>query len=319
MLFKAIQIIARKLFPSGKSESESRVTLFRYMEEHIRCLNQYGQCRTAETYRVTLNSLYRFRGGKDLYLNELDADMLQRYEFCLKEDGLCPNTVSFYLKRIRAVYNKAVDEGLVQDSRPFRKVSTASEKTLKRAIPLSCIRRLKDLDLDDSPSHRMARDMFLLSFYMRGMSFVDMAHLRKEDLKDDVLTYRRRKTGQLLVLRWEPCIQKLAHRYASSPSSPYLLSIIPEADGDTFRQYHAVQTRVNRYLKEVGQSIGLTQPLTMYVARHSWASIAHREGVPVSVISEGMGHDSESTTQIYLASLESNVIDQANRRILKLL
>lgn len=317
MLFKAIQIIARRLFPSGKSESESRVSLFRYMEEHIRCLNQYGQCRTAETYRVTLNSLYRFRCGEDLYLDELDADMLQRYEFCLKEDGLCPNTVSFYLKRLRAVYKKAVDDGLVLDSHPFRKVSTASEKTVKRAIRLSTIRKLKNLDLEDSPTHQMARDMFLLSFYMRGMSFVDMAHLQKADLKDGVLSYRRRKTGQLLALRWEPCMQKLAQRYASSPSSPYLLSIIADADGDIMRQYHAAQTRINRYLKEVGISIGLSQPLTMYVARHSWASIARQEGVPVSVISEGMGHDSESTTQIYLASLESSVIDKANRKILR--
>lgn len=316
MLFKAIQIIARKLFPVGKSGTESRVSLFHYMEEHVRRLYQYGQCRTAETYRVTLNSLYRFRGGEDLYLDELDATVLQGYEFYLKEDGLCPNTVSFYMKRLRAVYNKAVDDGLVSDSHPFRKVSTASEKTVKRAIPLSVIRKLKNLDLEDSPPHAMARDLFLLSFYMRGMSFVDMAHLQKADLKDGVLSYRRRKTGQLLTLRWEPCMQKLARRYASSPSSPYLLCIIPDADGDIMRQYHAVQNRVNRYLKEVGISIGLSQPLTMYVARHSWASIARQEGVPVSVISEGMGHDSESTTQIYLASLESSVIDKANRKIL---
>jgi len=315
-MFKAIQIIARRLFPAGKSEPESRVTLFRYMEEHICSLYQCGQYRTAETYRATLNRLCRFRDGKDLCLDELDAAMLQQYESYLKQEGLCPNTVSFYLKRLRAIYNKAVEEGMAPDSHPFRKVSTTSEKTVKRAIPLSTIRKLKNLNLDDSPSRRLARDMFLLSFYMRGMSFVDMAHLRKADLKGGVLSYRRRKTGQFLAMRWEPCMQELAQCYASSSSSPYLLSIIPDADGDTIRRYHAVQTRVNRYLKEIGETIGLSQPLTMYVARHSWASIARKEGIPLSVISEGMGHDSESTTQIYLASLESSVIDNANRKIL---
>lgn len=319
MLFKVIQSIVWKLFLRGNSVSPVPVTLFHYMEDHIRHLQHYGQYGTAETYRATLNSLRRFRQEKDLRLDRLDAGLIQDYGCYLKEDGLCPNTVSFYLKRLRAVYNRAVDEGLLEDRCPFRKISTASEKTVKRAIPLSSIRKLKELDLAGFPSHQLARDMFLLSFYMRGMSFVDMAHLQKANLKDGILSYRRRKTGQLLSLRWEPCMQQLAEAYASSSSSPYLLSLLPDTDGDTMRQYHAVQTRINRYLKEVGRSIGLSQPLTMYVARHSWASIARKEGVPVSVISEGMGHDSESTTQIYLASLEASVIDKANHRILSLL
>ena len=78
-------------------------------------------------------------------------------------------------------------------------------------------------------------------------------------------------------------------------------------------------TLVNRNLKAIGKKLGLTLPLTMYVARHSWASIARDEGIPISVISAGMGHDSESTTQIYLASIETQVIDKANKKILKLL
>ena len=101
--------------------------------------------------------------------------------------------------------------------------------------------------------------------------------------------------------------------------SPFLFAIIDNPDGDTRKQYHNVQSLVNRHLKEIGTVLNLSIPLTMYCARHSWASIARNEGIPISVISEGMGHDSETTTQIYLASLETQVIDKANRKILKLL
>lgn len=295
---------------------EAGASFFGYMEKQIAQLQRYGQFRTAETYSSALNSFRRFREEADLPLEELSCDVLSEYEFHLKRSGVTPNTVVFYLKRLRAVYNKAVGDELIEDRHPFRKVSTASSKTAKRAIPLKYIRKLKELDLTSCPSRRFARDMFLFSFYTRGMSFVDIAHLRRSDLKGGILSYRRKKTGQALTMHWEPCMKEIVSRYASMPESPYLLSIIRHPDRDTRKQCHAALTLINRHLKEIGRSIGLSSPLTMYVARHSWASVAHQEGIPLSVISEGMGHDSEKTTRIYLASLETQVIDKANKKIL---
>ena len=297
----------------------SDITLFNRMQNTISKLWKQGQYRTSETYTATLNSFREFRNGKDLYFEEMDSDLLLSYEYYLKAKSLSPNTISFYMKRLRAVYNKAVDDGFAENKNPFKRVFTSSEKTVKRAIPVKYIRKLKDLDLSHSISKSFARDMFLFSFYTRGMSFVDMAYLQKKDLKGKVLTYRRKKTGQLLSVRWEPCMQEIVDRYSPSDISPYLLAIIDNPDSDTRKQYHNVQSLINRNLKAIGISINITIPLTMYVARHSWASVAKNEGIPVSVISEGMGHDSEKTTQIYLASLETQVIDKANRKILKLL
>lgn len=297
----------------------SEITLFNRMQNTISKLWKQGQYRTSETYTATLNSFREFRNGKDLYFEEMDSDLLLSYEYYLKAKSLSPNTISFYMKRLRAVYNKAVDDGFAENKNPFKRVITSSEKTVKRAIPVKYIRKLKDLDLSHSVSKSFARDMFLFSFYTRGMSFVDMAYLQKKDLKGKVLTYRRKKTGQLLSVRWEPCMQEIVDRYSSPGMSPYLLAIINNLDGDIRKQYRNVQSLINRNLKAIGDSINITIPLTMYVARHSWASIARNEGIPVSVISEGMGHDSEKTTQIYLASLETQVIDKANRKILELL
>ncbi len=300
-------------------DKSSEITLFNYMRTTITRLWKQGQYRTSETYTATLNSFREFSNGIDVYFEDIDSNLMLAYEYYLKAKSLSPNTISFYMKRLRAVYNKAVDDGFAEHKNPFKRVFTSSEKTVKRSISLKHIKRLKEMDLSYSASKSFARDMFLFSFYTRGMSFVDIAYLQKKDLKGKMLSYRRKKTGQLLSIQWEECMQEIVDRHSSSSMSPYLLAIINNPNGDTRKQYHNVQSLVNRHLKDIGADLNLSIPLTMYCARHSWASIARSEGIPVSVISEGMGHDSESTTQIYLASLETQVIDKANRKILKLL
>lgn len=294
-------------------------SFFGYMERMISQYLRQGQNRTSETYATTLSSFRKFRGDVDISVEDVNSELMEAYESYLKQNNLAPNTISFYMKHLRAVYNRAVDDDLVADKRPFKRVSTSIEKTAKRAITLRHIKKLKAMDLNHNPSRRFARDMFLFSFYTRGMSFVDIAYLQKKNLKGDVLFYRRKKTNQQLVIHWESCMQEIVKAYEADTSSPYLFSIISELNESPRKQYQNAMYRINRHLKLIGQDLGLHQPLTMYCARHSWASIARDEGIPLSVISEGMGHDSEKTTQIYLASLKTEVIDKANRKILKLL
>ena len=294
-------------------------SLFVYMEELVVRYRSYGQIRTSETYLTTLNSFKRFRMNVDVVLEEINSELLLSYEYYLKVKGVSPNTISFYMHRLRAVYNRAVEQGLIEQRFPFRKVKTSIEKTTKRAIPIKYIRKLKSLNLEKSPSLAFARDMFLFSFYTRGMSFIDIAYLHKKDLRNGILTYRRKKTGQKLQIHWEMCMQQILNLHPANANSPFMLSIIENSEKDCRRQYQNALTRINRNLKKLGEKVGLEVPLTMYVARHSWATTAHNEGIPLAVICEGMGHDNEKTTQIYLASLENSVVDKANRKILKLI
>ena len=294
-------------------------SLFVYMEELVVQYRSYGQIRTSETYLTTLNSFKRFRMNVDVALEEINSELLLSYEYYLKVEGVSPNTISFYMHRLRAVYNRAVEQGLIEQRFPFRKVKTSIERTTKRAIPIKYIRKLKSLDLRNYPSLAFARDMFLFSFYTRGMSFIDIAYLHKKDLRNNVLTYRRKKTGQKLHIHWEMCMQQIVDLYHADDGIQFMFSIIDDPQKDCRRQYQNALTRINRNLKKLGEEIGLDVPLTMYVARHSWATTAHNEGVPLAVISEGMGHDNEKTTQVYLASIENSVVDEANRKIIKLI
>lgn len=296
-------------------ETETDHTFFGFMNEVIKQLKHLGKVRTSETYTSTLHSFMRFRNNEDVTLDEINSDLMMGYEAFLKSNGVTMNTVSFYNRILRAVYNRAVEKELTTQRYPFKHVYTGIDKTVKRAIPLKAIKRIKELDLSLKSSLDFARDMFLFSFYTRGMSFIDMAYLKKTDLHSGILSYRRRKTGQQMFIRWEKCMQEILDKYPANETG-YLLPIIKTPDGER-RQYRNMQRLVNNKLKDISAMVSLQMNLTMYVSRHSWASIAKSQNIPLSVISEGMGHDSENTTQIYLASLDNSMIDKANELILK--
>ncbi len=289
-----------------------------YIRQQIARLKRLGKIRTSETYTAALRSFSGFMNDKEVLFGQINADLIAEYEAYLKGRGNSPNTISFYMRILKAVYNRAMEDGLTEQRYPFKSVYTGVEKTLKRAISLNDLKRIKGLDLSLKPNLDFARDMFLFCFYTRGMSFIDMAYLRKKDLQNGVLSYRRRKTGQQLFIKWERCMQELVDKYSVNETE-YLLPIITQRDADYRKQYTNELHRVNHLLKKIGKRLELPIPLTMYVGRHSWASIAKSSNVPISVISEGMGHDSENTTQIYLASLDTSVVDKANKKILDLL
>lgn len=297
----------------GKMKKEHSFQSF--MQAQISQLGELKHFGTKNNYSTAQRSFTLFRRGNDLPLDGIDSDLMMHYEAWLKERGVSKNTISFYMRILRACYNRAVEKGVVEQHYPFRHVYTGVETTPKRAIPMQMIKRIKSMDLSDDAKADFARDIFLFSFYTRGMSFVDMAFLKKKNLHSGILTYRRHKTGQMLKIKWEKAMQEIIDKYDTSHTS-YLLPIIREDGTDVRRQYASAIHLVNMKLKSIGKKAGLTASLTTYVSRHSWASIARSKSIPLAVISEGMGHNSERTTRIYLKSIESSIVDNANRAIL---
>lgn len=291
-------------------------SVFHFMQVQIQRKRQLGKIRSSETYQATLNSFMNFRQGVDLTFDMFDSDLMELYEAELRNRGVVRNTSSFYLRILRTNYKLAVEKGLTQDCRPFKRVYCGMDKTVKRCLSFSEIKKMKELDLSLKPALDFARDMFIFSFCTRGMSFVDMAYLKKSDLKNGYLIYRRKKTGQLLTIEWTRQMQALVDKYKGNPTQ-YLLPLIVREDGTERRQYQNQMMKINRGLKEIASLMHLSVPLSLYYSRHSWATIARGKSIPLSVISEGLGHDSELTTQIYLDSIKSIEVDRANRKILR--
>ena len=293
-------------------------TVFTFMQEQVSKKEEMKRQGTAMTYGNAYRRFKEFRDDADLTFDELTSDMIERYEAWLINRRLKQNTIRFYLRTLKAIFGKAIDDGLLADRKLFSRVRLSYVKTAKRAITEKELKTIERLSLPEGSSIAFARDIFMFSFYMRGMPFVDIAYLRKTDLKNGLLSYCRKKTGQQLTVAWEKAQQQIVDRYVhQTKDSPYMLPIINHEDGAEYEQYRRVQENVNNNLKTIGKMIGLKKPLTAYVARHTWACVARDMNVSVAIISEGMGHHSYKTTQVYLNSIDTSRINEVNRKIIR--
>ncbi len=297
-------------------ERLGKCSLLTFIEEEISRLKGNNKLGTALNYLRTKNSLSNFLNGEDLMLCSCTETLVLEYDKWLKNRDLKRNTLSFYMRIFHSAYNKAsLQEGLLPQN-IFHKVYTGVDKTHKRAISEEFIIRLRNLEFPSDSPLNLSRDMFIFSFYTRGMSFVDMVFLRKIDIQKGVIQYVRRKTAKYMCIQIENCMMEIIRRYDTAASA-YLFPIIKSTDEQTaYTQYQSALNTYNRHLKKLGEILDIPIPLSSYISRHTWATMARDHNIPLPVISAGMGHNSEKTTQIYLASLDESVIDQANRLII---
>lgn len=293
-------------------------TVFTFLQEQVRKKELMRRLGTARTYANAYRRFREFRRDKDLGFESLTPDLMEHYEAWLIGRDMKQNTIRFYLRTLHTLLYKAVTEGLTTDRKLFGQVKLSYVRTAKRAISERELKAIEHMPLAQGSVQAFARDIFMFSFYMRGMPFVDIAFLKKTDLKRGVLGYCRKKTNQYLEIEWEPEQQAIVDRYAHlTMDSPYMFPIISSKDGNEYRQYRRMQERINRGLKRIGHKIGLKIPFTTYVARHTWASIARNMDFSIAIISEGMGHHSYKTTQVYLDSIDTSRINDANRKIIR--
>lgn len=219
---------------------------------------------------------------------------------------------------LRSIYAEAVSAKLIPTvPRLFDDVFTGVDPTSKRAAVPEVIARVLTADLSGVPRLEPCRDYLLLSLQLQGMSFIDLAHLRKSDVQGNMICYCRRKTGTPVQVVMLPGVQAVFDKYAERVvDSPYLLPLV-NLDGEAgYRQYQSALHRQNRQLKDLAAYLGIQENLTTYVTRHTWATLAYHNGVDVGVVSQGMGHHTEEITRTYLASFTQDRLTEANYVVL---
>ncbi|MGQ8336272.1 phage integrase SAM-like domain-containing protein [Sunxiuqinia sp. A32] len=292
-------------------------TLNDYVDLLLERFEKEGKTGNSRVYKYMKNSFNRFAEGKSVKLADIDAKKIKDYESHMKIIGNSVNTISVHLRTLRAVINKAIKEGILENERyPFKNISIKHQKTRKRAVNKDIIKLVEELDVSKEDNLQLWKDLFMFSFYNRGMNVVDMAFLKVKNIEAGRLNYTRRKTGQHFSIKLTDKSKEILSRYNDlNEKDSYIFPIIYRK-GYEYKDYRNAMRLMNKKLKKISELLNLDIPLTTYVSRHSWATIAKKSGIPTSIISEGLGHESEETTQVYLDSFENDVLDDANDLII---
>ena len=311
--FTVEDILTQNAFGTGKPQ----FYLLRYINAQIERKQELKKVGMAAAYKSTRSSLAKFISRPDVRMSEVDSAFVRRYEDFLYSNGSSGNTVSYYLRNLRSLYNQAVADGYhPRGEYPFAKAQTRPAKTVKRALSRTDMQNLADLNLENEPELEFTRDLYLFSFYAQGMAFVDIVLLKKADICNGVLTYSRHKSKQLIRIAVTPQMQGLIDKYKTE--NEYLFPIISGEYASGYKQYRLALGRINRHLKKIAVVADIKVPLTTYTARHTWATLARDYGAPISVISAGLGHTSEEMTRVYLKDFDVSMLNQVNSMVTNL-
>lgn len=302
-------------------------------------LEDAGKISTASPYKTTLNAIKEFTKAvsgytfKGLELTDITFSFLKDFEKYLKtKRGVKDTSIIVYMRTLRAAMNHAIKEGVLKrEYYPFYeyKISELDNSTDKRAIKKEYVKKIKALTFDDNTPEKFAQDIFLFSYYTRGMNFIDIAYLTPENIVNERIRYKRKKTRgktkepQIFDMAILPPVQKILDYYIENKvtNDDFIFPIFDESIHKTPKQkYNRRKTalkKVNKYLKGIGEMVGLENiKLTTYVSRHSYANVLKDSNVPISIISENMGHHNVEVTQIYLKQFENKTLDEADKNLL---
>lgn len=306
--FLSVKQLKDKIVKKTKYESFFEYGLDKAKE--LRVAQRFG---TARNYEGVLNILKVFNKNRDVKFNELNHDFLKRFEqFHLSKPGNSRNGLASYMRTIKAIYNKGIKDDIIErDSYPFHKYQIKINPTEKRAINVEYIKKILDLDLKKEHSLFHYRNYFLLSYMTMGMSYIDMAFLRKSDIVDGRIKFQRKKTSKIYDIKVTEQMKVILKFYVSKKKrNDFILPILKRDSLEL--QYKDAQWGLKNYnkgLKKIAELCHIEERLTSYVSRHSFATHALFKNIPLPAISAMLGHSKLSTTQIYLKSLPSNVLD----------
>ncbi|MEZ5196370.1 MAG: site-specific integrase [Bacteroidales bacterium] len=324
--------IINKLQESGEIETLSvsdiksrillksaKVSFYEFTNDLIDELKGAGRFGYAQSVYYTMNAVKRFMNEKDFDFDKLNYKFIVQFENHLKGRSLSLNSIAVYMKTIKMIYNRAVKVGVAKkESYPFDGYTIKTAKTRKRAVRRDVIELIENLDLPKNTKIWHSRNYFLFSFYAMGINFVDIADLKMSNIVEGRLEYTRNKTKKDYSIKITEPLQNILNLYIKNKKKEdYIFPIVKRIGNPELEFKDVVDQRLkyNRLLKKIAEMCGIETNLTSYVSRHSWATIAKHKGVPVAVISEGMGHSDTRITEVYLDSFDKEVLDNYNEMI----
>jgi integrase/recombinase XerD len=305
-------------FKPNQNELPSLTTLVALFDKVIHELKDEKRIGNAKAYNNAKTIFVKLM-GENYSICDVSDEVVNVFIHKMTAQGLSVNSRGVHLRALRALINKAIKIGIYDEPKyPFKNITIRTQKTRKRAVNKDVIHMVEEIDVSKENNLQLYKDLFMFSFYCRGMNFVDLAYLQVKNIEGERLNYRRQKTGQQFTVKMTDKAKVIVNRYSDLKiSNAYIFPIIFRV-GNEYLDYKNALRLMNKKLKRISELLNLDSALSTYVSRHSWATIAKRSGISTSVISEGMGHVTELITQVYLDSFENDVLDNANDLITNL-
>ena len=307
----------------GKDRDKAKNDVFSFIEYIIEDLTEAKRVGNAGVYNGLLKKLKSVSPKSKLRFEDINYKFLKRMETLHYSKSNGAGGLSVYLRTLRAVYNRAIKAAVVPESTyPFKDYPIKNGVPNRRALSEEELKSFRECDLSFYPHLEKARDLYLVSFYLRGINWMDMAFLKAKDILGDFdrISYLRQKTrGKRFSIKINDAVKKIMSSFIDPPSYQdidYLFPILKLSDPE--ERHHSIienkRKRLNKNLKEIARICEIPA-FTIYSARHTYAMALKRHGAPTNIIQDSLGHTTEEMTQNYLDSFENSVIDEYDELI----
>ena len=316
---KLEQMTTRDIITMFKRNNSGIPSVYEYLSDVISEMKSAGKYGNAEKYQWLTNALMDFKLSSNINFADIDFRFLNAFEAYRLSKGNCYNTIAVHLRTLRATFNRAIKEGVVpSEAYPFNKFRIKSEKTVHRALTIEELKMLKKVEVEKHTQLWHAKNFFLASFYLSGISFCDLARLKVSDIADGRIRYKRQKTSVAYSIGIVTELDRILRLYIQEKApEDYIFPIVKrDRTAELIRRDIRNATKnYNKYLKVVVAMAGIKKNVTGYWARHTWASVANSKKIPVTAISQALGHSSVSTTMVYLDSFDNDSLDRFNEQV----
>ena len=299
------------------------VSVYDFFDYKVELLNEAGRTGSAKAYKDTRDAIFKFCPRNDLKFQEIDINFLDNFETHLRSRGNVDGGIAVRMRQLRALYNDAISKNVIAESfYPFKKYKIAKlkGKGIKRALTRDEIQKIFDFDISEHTNLVHSKNYFLFSYFTRGMNFIDIMYLTWDNIHDDTITYIRSKTKGRFSIKILSPVKEILNFYSNHHTTTnYVFPILLKENlTPTQIQNRKFKTlkKFNKDLKQIAFLVGIDKKLTSYVARHSFATNLKQLGVSTDIISESMGHQNINITNTYLKEFDSDVINQANEKLL---
>lgn len=297
--------------------------ILQYGRAHVATLEKTGHIGNSIVYSCAINKLQEYAKTDRLTFDDVSYSFVERFNTAMLAEGMKVNSISNYLRTLRALFNKAIREGIISaDCYPFSKFKIKSERTINRTLTVQELRSIITLPLPADTPIGHHRNLFLLSFCLIGVNFADLLTLTKENFVDGRIVFRRRKTHKVYSILMHPKAQELFSAYRSDVSDTerrYVLPFVVCKNDPVALKKDILQVikNTNDYLRKLAKVCGIDKCVTTYYARYSWANRTRALGYSKDIIAEALGHEyGNKVTSIYLDNYSSEIIDKMNADVI---